>query len=81
MKRNIFIFSFFLLVSCRIIAQKQDSIPVRPLVEKGSQGDVLLGNENKKARLSAVPQMLNAVDPSQEKAIHSKKKKTKHKNI
>jgi len=50
---------------------------VRPLVEKGSQGDVLLGNENRKARLSAVPQMLNAVDPSQEKAIHSKKKKSK----
>jgi len=80
MKRNIFIFSFFLLVSCRIIAQKQDSIPVRPLVEKGSQGDVLLGNENRKARLSAVPQMLNAIDSSQ-KDIHSQKKKTKHKNI
>ena len=80
MKRNIFIFSFFLLVSCRIIAQKQDSIPVRPLVEKGAQGDVLVGNENKKARLSAVPQMLNAIDSSQ-KDIHSQKKKSKQKNI
>ncbi len=61
------------------MAQKKDSIPVRSLVEKGSYGDVILGNQNKKARLSATPQMLNAADISQKKDIQVKKKENKHK--
>jgi hypothetical protein len=81
MKKNILIFLFFLLVSCVSIAQKQDTIPVRSLVEKGSQGDILFGNKNKKARFPAAPQMLNAVDASPKKDIHSRKKKTNHKKI
>lgn len=61
------------------MAQKQDSIPARSLAEKGSQGDVLLGNEHKKAQLSTAPQMLSAADSSQKKDIHSKKKRNRHK--
>jgi hypothetical protein len=75
MKKNIFIFSFVLLTSCYGMAQKQDSVPVRSLAEKGGQGDILLAKETKKHQLSASPQMLNAADSSQNKDIHSKKKK------
>ena len=68
-----------LIVCSTAIAQKQDSVAVKSLVEKGSQGDILLGNENKKGQLSAAPQMLNITDSSQKKNIHSKKKKVKSK--
>jgi hypothetical protein len=75
--KNVHIFSFVLLISCDCVAQKQDSVPVKPLVEKGGQGDILLGKETKKAQLSAAPQILNAADPSQKKNIRPKKKNDK----
>ena len=73
--KNVHIFSFVLLISCDCVAQRQDSVPVRPLVEKGGQGDILLGKETKKAQLSAGPQILSAADSTQKKEIRSKKKK------
>jgi len=75
MKKNIFISSFVLLISCYGMAQRQDSVPVRSLAEKGSQGDILLGKEAKRDQLSAPPQMLNAADSSQKKDIQSKNKR------
>lgn len=74
MKSTIFIFSFGLLVTCDSMAQKQDSIPARSLIEKGTQGDIILGQEGKKRQLSAKPAMLNPADSSQKKKIHSKAK-------
>jgi len=50
MKKNSFIFSFVLLISCDMMAQKQDLITARPLVQKGEQGDIILGKERKKSR-------------------------------
>jgi hypothetical protein len=79
MKKNSFIFSFVLLISCDMMAQKQDSIPARSLVEKGAQGDIILGIENKKGQLSATPQTLQVEDPSRKKEVHSKRQKNKHK--
>ena len=81
MKKDILISSFVLVVCSVGMAQKQDSVAVKSLVEKGSQGDILLGNENKKNQLSGAPQILNITDSSQKKDIHSKKKKQKHKKL
>ena len=81
MKKNIFIFSFILLVSCNIMAQKQDSVPARSLAEKGAQGDIILGKENKKSQLSAAPQLLQVGDSSGKKEIHTKKAKNKNKIV
>jgi len=78
MKKDIFISSFIFLVSCDSMAQNQDSIPVKSLVEKGARGDIILGKENQKNQLVATPEMLKA-DSSQKKEIHSKKKGAKHK--
>ena len=61
------------------MAQKQDLIPARPLVEKGEQGDIILGKEREKSQLSFTPQILEAADSSSKKEVHSKKTKNKHK--
>ena len=63
------------------MAQKQDSIPARSLVENGAQGDIILGKESKKSQLSAAPQILQAADSSSKKEVHSKRKRTNTKKI
>ena len=60
-----------------MMAQKQDSIPARLLAEKGAQGDIILGKENKKGQLSATPQILQVEDSSRKKEVPSKKAKNK----
>jgi hypothetical protein len=67
MKRNLLIFPFALVVSCESLAQKQGSVPVKTLTEKGAQGDIILGQESKKKQLTAAPLLLNATDSSQQK--------------
>jgi hypothetical protein len=81
MKRSILIFSFVLLASCGAMAQKQDSVPVKSLAEKGAQSDILFGNQAKKKQLLDTPQKLQMPDSSQTKDIQSKKKKPKHRKI
>lgn len=73
MKKNIFVFLFVLLTGYDAMAQKQDTFPARSLVEKGAQGDLILGNEHKKGQLSTGPQILPARDSSRKKETHSKK--------
>jgi hypothetical protein len=65
---NIFIFSFVLLISGDIMAQKQDSIPARSLAEKGAQGDLILGKE-----------ILQTGDSPQKKEMLPKKSRHKKK--
>ena len=79
MKKNILIFSVISLVTCEAIAQRQDPVRVRSLAEKAAQGDVILGQENKKKQLSAEPPILNAADSFQRKESHSKAN-SKHKS-
>jgi hypothetical protein len=81
MKKNSFIFSFVLLISCDMMAQKQDLVPARSLAEKGAQGDIILGRERKKNQLSFKPQILEAADSSRKNEVNSKKTKNKHKKI
>ena len=61
------------------MAQKQDSIPARSLAEKGAQGDIILGKENKKSQLSAAPQILQVGDSSGKKEVLQKRQRTKQK--
>ena len=61
------------------MAQKKESIPAKPLAEKGAHGDIILGKENQKNQLTATAEMLNA-DTSKKKEIHSKKKHKKKSN-
>ena len=61
------------------MAQKQDSVPARSLAEKGAQGDIILGKENKKSQLLDPPQILQVGDSSGKREVHSKKAKNKTK--
>ncbi len=63
------------------MAQKQDPVPARPLAEKGAQGDIILGKENKKSQLLDPSQILQVGDSSRKEEVHSKKAKNKNKKI
>ncbi len=56
------------------MGQSKDSLPAKPLIEKGATGDLIIGKENKKKQLSKSPQFLQQTD-----SLH-KMKKCKHKN-
>lgn len=47
------VFPFF----CSLLAQNPDTIPVRQIVEDGTKGDIILGNEYKKNQLIVDPQL------------------------
>ena len=81
MKKNSFIFSFVLLISCDMMAQKQDLIPARSLVEKGEQGDIILGKESKKSQLSFTPRILEAADSSSKNEVIQKRQRTNTKKF
>ena len=61
------------------MAQKQDSVPARSLAEKGAQGDIILGKENKKSQLLDPPQILQVGNSSGKREVRSKKAKNKTK--
>jgi hypothetical protein len=54
----------FLFSGSLAVAQKNDSVPVKPLIEKGSQGDLILGKEIKIKQLTVPPQSVGATDSS-----------------
>lgn len=65
-----------LLISSAVAAQKHDTIPARQVIEKGTKGDSILGNEIKKKQLSAPPQITQLKDSLNKKeAVKPKKKK------
>jgi hypothetical protein len=77
MKKNHFICFFtVLLIGGNIMAQSKDSVPARPLIEKGTSGDLILGKENKKKQLNASPQLLPTNDSIRKKetGVQPKKK-------
>ena len=63
-----------------MMAQSKDSVPARKAVESGTNGDLIIGNENKKSQLGASPQQLQQKDSvNKEHSTQLKKKKTKNK--
>ena len=57
-----------LLIGCHAMAQKHDTIPVKPLIEKGSKGDLIIGNKNKQQQLGKSVQVLSQTD-----SLHKRK--------
>lgn len=75
----VFLFTV-LLMSGRSLAQSKDSVPAKKVIEQGTKGDIILGNENKKKQLSASPQLLQQRDSASKAGYtHPKKKKCKNK--
>ena len=76
----ILIFVFF-AINTKIIAQAKDSVPARKVAEKGAQGDIIIGKQNKKNQLSASPELLQQKDSlHNEASTQPKKKKSKNKS-
>jgi hypothetical protein len=81
-KINSVCFFIALLICTGAVAQKKDSVPVKPITEKASSGDIILGKENKKQQLNSPPQLLERKEPLRKKTTYTghKKRKCKHKN-
>ena len=63
------------------MAQAKDSAPAKKVVEKGAQGDITLGKQNKKNQLNASPQQLQQKDSlHKEVSTQPKTKKSKSKS-
>ncbi|HET9826502.1 MAG TPA: hypothetical protein VFP87_14280 [Chitinophagaceae bacterium] len=70
-----------LLATGRALAQSKDTVPAKKIIEQGTKGDIIVGNENKKKQLTAAPQVLRQRDSTQKApSAKSKKKKCRNKN-
>lgn len=49
---------FLLIMSCSLRAQSKDTITAQKAIDKGSKGDIILGEENKKDQLKDTPVLL-----------------------
>jgi len=76
----VLVFIIFTLTT-KIMAQAQGSAPAKRVVEKGAQGDIILGKQNKKNQLNASPQQRQQKDSLHPEVSNpSKKKKSKSKS-
>lgn len=76
MKRISVIFVLTVLLATeQALAQSKDTVPAKKIIEQGTKGDIIVGNENKKAQLNASPQSLHQGDSLY--PGHYKKKKCK----
>ena len=67
-------------MNATIMAQGKDSIPVKKVVEKGANGDVILGKQNQKNQLGVAPQLLEQKDSLHNPTSTQKKKKSQSKS-
>jgi hypothetical protein len=82
MKKIIRLISFLSLlhISGSLRAQSIDIATAKKLVEKGAQGDIILGKEYRQKQLSTTPQQLQNADLILEKKLSPiKKEKMKNK--
>ena len=78
MKKISILWASILLISCHAMAQKQDTIPVKPLVEKGAKGDLIIGNKNRQQQLNKSPEQLLQTDSLRKRHACKGKKCKKH---
>jgi hypothetical protein len=79
-KTSVALIFIILAINGKIMAQAKDSLPAKKVAEKGAQGDIILGKQNKKNDLKGEPQMLQKDSVNKPGSIQPKKKKTKIKN-
>ena len=53
---------FLVLFNCSLEAQSSDTLSAKRIVEKGSKGDIILGEKNKKDQLKKTPLSLHQKD-------------------
>ena len=70
---------FLLLVNCSLHAQSGDTLSAKKITEKGSKGDIILGEKNKKDQLNHVPVLPGSKDSLYRKDVIQPTKKIRRK--
>lgn len=55
-------FPILLLINCSLFAQSIDTLSAKQAIEKGSKGDIILGEKNKKDQIKDTPVLLHQKD-------------------
>ena len=53
---------FLFMMNCSLSGQSKDTIAAQKIIDKGSKGDIILGEKNKKDQLNSPPVSLHAKD-------------------
>jgi hypothetical protein len=62
-------------MNCSLHAQSKDSITAQKIIDRGSKGDIILGEKNKKNQLNSTPIVLHPGDSISRKGILRSSKK------
>ena len=54
--------ALLLFINCSLHAQTKDTLSAQQLIEKGSKGDIILGEKNKKDQIKDTPVLLHQKD-------------------
>lgn len=68
-------FLAFFMIGGIVSAQSNDTLSAKKLAEKGTKGDIILGNEYKQQQLNVTPQLLKTSDSVITKEPMNTKKK------
>ncbi|HEX6847269.1 MAG TPA: hypothetical protein VF144_09835 [Chitinophagaceae bacterium] len=71
---------FLFVMNCSLSAQTKDTIATQKIIDKSSQGDIILGEKNKKDQLNAPPVSIYSKDSACKKDIRSSKKLRRKQN-
>lgn len=66
---------FLFLFNCSLDAQSIDTLSAKRVIEKGSKGDIILGEKNKKDQLKDTPVLLYQTDSVYRKDVLRSSKK------
>ena len=66
---------FLLIMNCSLHAQAKDTTTAQKIIDKGSEGDIILGEKNKKDQLNNAPLSLYLKDSICGKGIIRSSKK------
>jgi len=70
---------FLFLFNCSLDAQSIDTLSAKRVIDKGSNGDIIIGEKNKKDQLKNPPVLLHQTDSvCREDVLRSSKKLPRH---
>lgn len=70
---------FLILLNCSLHAQSIDTLSAKQVIEKGSKGDIILGEKIKKDQIKATPLSLHQKDSVCRKDVPLSSKKLRRK--
>lgn len=77
--KSICFLNFLLITAGFLHAQSRDTTTTQKIIDKGSKGDIILGEKNKKEQLNNSPVLLHPQDPICKKDSTRSSKKIRRK--